>query len=197
MAKRTAWIGIISLFLLLTSLSVAAVQPAISYVSTVRDGFDELLVTTPLGNYVFSEDGGTLRSVLLTFAPYGSKVAELVAGTTTNADTLARAYLANAEFPFALLYGDTSFQYTMADPIYTDTGAILIEMRGEGGGITVLKRFQIEPDAMYTLTVEVEISSPQSQSDPTGPAVLVAADPGAAGTGTQRLSGRPAQESEG
>ncbi|MCK5827889.1 membrane protein insertase YidC, partial [Candidatus Bipolaricaulota bacterium] len=28
------------------------------------------------------------------------------------------------------------------------------------------KRFQIEPDAMYTLTAEVEISSPQSSSDP-------------------------------
>lgn len=166
MAKRTAWIGIISLFILLTTLSVAAAQPTISYVSTVRDGFDELLVTTPLGNYVFSEDGGTLRSVLLTFVPYGSKVAELVAGTTTNADTLARAYLANAEFPFALRYGDTAFQYTLADPVYTDTGAIQIEMRGEGGDIAVLKRFQIEPDAMYTLTAEIQITSSQSLSDP-------------------------------
>ncbi len=168
MAKRTAWIGIISLFLLLISLSVVATQPAISYESTVREGFDELLVTTPLGNYVFSEDGGTLRSVLLTFAPYGSTVAELVAGATTNADTLARAYLANAEFPFALRYGDVSFQYTMDEPIYTDTGAIVIEMRGEGGGITIVKRFQIEPDAMYTLTAEVEITSSQGLSEPMG-----------------------------
>lgn len=166
MAKRTAWIGILSLLLLFVSLSAVVAQPEISYVPTVRDGFDELLVTTPLGNYVFSEDGGTLRSVLLTFTPYGSKVAELVPGTTTNADTLARAYLANAEFPFTIRYGDNSFQYTLADPNYTDTGALLIEMRGEGEGITVLKRFKIEPDAMYTLTVEVEISSPQALSDP-------------------------------
>jgi YidC/Oxa1 family membrane protein insertase len=165
-AKRTAWIGIISLFLLLTSLSVVATEPTITHVSTVREGFDELLVTTPLGNYVFSEDGGSIRSVLLTFAPYGSKVAELVAGTTTNADSLGRAYLANAEFPFSLRYEDVIFDYSLSDPVYTDTGAIIIEMRGEGEGINVLKRFQIEPDALYTLTAEIEITSSQALSKP-------------------------------
>ncbi len=110
MAKRTAWIGIISLFLLLISLSVVATQPAISYESTVREGFDELLVTTPLGNYVFSEDGGTLRSVLLTFAPYGSTVAELVAGTTTkgqldheaSVEALGKVSLKNVSKPVQL-----------------------------------------------------------------------------------------------
>ena len=166
MGKRYAWIGIISLFLLLTPLYAGATEPAITHVPTERNGFDELLVTTPLGNYVFSEDGGTLRSVLLTFAPYGSKVAELVAGTTTNADTLARAYLANAEFPFDLLYEDVTFEYTLAEPVYTDTGAIVVEFRGEGGGITIVKRFQIEPDALYTLTAEVEITSSAALSDP-------------------------------
>jgi YidC/Oxa1 family membrane protein insertase len=165
-AKRIAWIGFILSVILLASLSVAATQPTITHVSTVREGFDELQVTTPLGNYVFSEDGGTIRSALLTFAPYGSKVAELVAGTTTNADTFGRVYLANAEFPFALLVGDISFDYTMAEPVYSDTGAILIELRGEGGGITVLKRFQIEADALYTLTAEIEITSSQPLSDP-------------------------------
>ena len=155
MGKRYAWIGIISLFLLLTSLCVCATEPVIAHVQADRDGFDELLVTTPLGNYVFSEDGGTLRSVLLTFAPYGSKVAELVAGTTANAETLARAYLANAEFPFDLLYEGVAFEYTLAEPTYTDTGAIIVEFQGEGGGMSVVKRFEIEPNALYTLTAEV------------------------------------------
>ncbi len=166
MGKRTAWIGIISIFLLLASLCAGATEPVITHVATERDGFDELLVTTPLGNYVFSEDGGAIKSVLLTFAPYGSKVAELVAGTTTNADTLARAYLANAEFPFDLLVEDVVFEYTLAEPVYTDTGAIVIELRGEGGGITVLKRFQIEPDALYTLMAEVEITSSEALAEP-------------------------------
>ena len=164
MGKRYAWIGIISL--LLFSLCVGATVPVITHVSAERDGFDELLVTTPLGNYVFSEDGGTLRSILLTFAPYGSDVAELIAGTTTNADTLTRAYLVNAEFPFDLLYEGVTFEYTLAEPVYTDSGAIVVELRGEGGGITVVKRFKIEPDALYTLTAELEISSGEMLSDP-------------------------------
>jgi len=162
--KRYAWIGIISLFLF--SLCVCATVPVITHVSAERDGFDELLVTTPLRNYVFSEDGGTLRSILLTFAPYGSNVAELVAGTTTNADTLSRAYLVNAEFPFDLLYEDVTFEYTLAEPVYTETGAIVVELRAEGGGITVVKRFEIEPGALYTLTAEVEISSGEMLADP-------------------------------
>jgi YidC/Oxa1 family membrane protein insertase len=164
--KRIAWIGIISFVLLLTPLLAGATEPVITHVAAVRDGFDELLVTTPLGNYVFSEDGGTIRSALLTFAPYGSSVAELVAGTTTNAETLARAYLASAEFPFDLLYEGVAFEYTLADPIYTDTGAILIEIRGEGEALSVIKRFRIEPDALYTLTAEIEITSSIGLTEP-------------------------------
>ena len=166
MGKRYAWIGIFSIVLLLTPLCFGATEPPITHVQTERDGFSEVLVTTPLGNYVFSEDGGTLRSVLLTFAPYGSEVAELVAGTTTNADTLARAYLAGAEFPFDLLYENAAFEYTLGATSYTDSGAIVIEFRGEGGGISVVKRFGIAPDALYTLTAELEITSSEALADP-------------------------------
>jgi len=165
-AKRYAWTGFLTLFLLLTSLCVVATEPIVTHELTNRDGFDELLVTTPLGNYLFSEDGGTLRSGLLTFALYGSSVAELVAGTTSNADTLARAYLANAEFPFDLLVEGVAFEYTLAEPVYTESGAIVIEFSGDGGGITVVKRFTIEPDALYTLSADVEITSSETQSAP-------------------------------
>jgi YidC/Oxa1 family membrane protein insertase len=164
-AKRYAWIGII-LILLLTPLLGNATEPTITDVMTERQGYAELLVTTPLANYVFSEDGGTLRSVLLTFAPYGSTVAELVAGTTTNAETLARAYLASAEFPFDLLLEGATFEYTLAEPTYTDTGTIIVELTGKGGGLTVVKRFTIEPDALYTLSAEVEITADESLPNP-------------------------------
>jgi len=49
-------------------------------------------VKTALASYVFSEDGGTLKSLYLYFAPYGSRVAELVPGTKTDAKTLTRQY---------------------------------------------------------------------------------------------------------
>jgi len=97
---RYGLLGILFLFL---SFSVVAAEPEVTYGwLPEREGFRELTVTTPLANYLFSEDGGTLRSVLLTFAPYGSKVEELVYGTTTDATTFARRYTADAEFPFEL-----------------------------------------------------------------------------------------------
>ena len=166
MAKRYAWTGFLTLFLILTSVCVWATVPVVTHELTTRDEFDEVLVTTPLGNYLFSEEGGTLRSGLLTFAPYGSNIAELVAGTTTNADTLARAYLASAEFPFDLQAEGVSFEYELAEPIYTETGAIVIELTGEGGGITVVKTFTIEPDDLYTLTAEVVVSSNETRDEP-------------------------------
>lgn len=166
MGKRYSWIGFLIIFLLSASLCGAAAGRAITHVQTVRDGFDELLVTTSFANYVFSEDGGTLRSVLLTFTPFGTSIAELVAGTTTNAETLRRAYLTNIEFPFDIMHADDVFEYTLAEPVYTDTGAIIVELHGEGGGISVVKRFTIEPDAMYTLTVEVEITTGETLAEP-------------------------------
>ena len=166
MGKRYAWLGLVSLLLLSTSLCAGATEPLITHVPIVRDGFNELLVTTPLANYVFSEDGGTLRSLLLQFAPYGSNVAELVAGTTTNADTLARAYLAHTEFPFDLLSAEATLTYTLAEPTYTATGAIVIQFRGEADGMSVIKRFVMEPDALYTLTAEVEITSSAALAEP-------------------------------
>jgi len=163
-AKRTTWIVLI--VCLLISLGAVATEPTITHERIERLDYAEVLVTTPLANYVFSEDGGTLRSIFVTFKPYGSEYAELVAGTTTNAETFARAYLASAEFPFELLVDGVDFEYTLAEPTYTGTGAIVVELRGEGGGLTVLKRFTIEPDALYTLSAEVEITASEAAAEP-------------------------------
>jgi len=99
--RRTSFVAVwIAALVLSCSFAAVAVEPVVTYEwLPEREGHRELSITTPLANYVFSEDGGTLTSVLLTFAPYGSKVAELVAGTTTDASTLARRYVVDAEFP--------------------------------------------------------------------------------------------------
>ena len=167
MGKRYALTGFFLIVLLFTSLCVGAAQPSVTFVQQVdADGYDELMVTTPLGNYLFSEDGGTLKSALLTFAPYGSTVSELIIGTTSDDETFGRTYVLGAEFAFDLQYEGIAFDYTLSEPVTTDTGALIIEMRGEGGGISVVKRFTIEPDALYTMTVEVEITSSEAWTDP-------------------------------
>ncbi len=166
MGRRNVRIGIILVILLAASIVACATEPKVTYLTTERNGFAELQVQTPLANYVFSEDGGTIRSVLLTFAPYGAKPAELVPGTTSDIKTLARTYYANAEFPFLLLETGTSFTYKMQDPTYDESGALIVELDGTSDAMTVVKRFTIKPDALYTLTAEVEIQATDALSDP-------------------------------
>jgi len=151
-------IGLPILLLLLLSLPLIGAEPSVSYEIAEREGFQEMLVTTPLANLLFSEDGGTLRSVLLTFAPYGSSVEELVYGTTSDASTFARRYTADAEFPFDLRGDGVTGTYTLAEPQWTETGGLIVTFTGEIDGYTVVKRFTVEPDAMYSFDVEVEIT---------------------------------------
>jgi YidC/Oxa1 family membrane protein insertase len=151
--------GLLGVLFLLLSFSAVAAEPEVTYEwLPEREGFRELIVTTPLANYLFSEDGGTLRSVLLTFAPYGSKVEELVYGTTTDATTFARRYTADAEFPFDLRGEGTEGTYALGEPEWTDLGGLVVTFTGELAGYSVVKRFSIEPDALYSMNVEVAVT---------------------------------------
>jgi YidC/Oxa1 family membrane protein insertase len=155
--KRARY-GVLSVLFLFLSLSLVAAEPEISFEIADREGFQEMIVTTPLANYLFSEDGGTLRSVLLTFAPYGSKVQELVYGTTTDATTYARRYTADAEFPFDLRGEGAEGTYTLGESEWTESGALIVTFTGKLAGYAVIKRFTIEPDALYSMDLEVEIT---------------------------------------
>lgn len=157
MAKRIHWIIILGILLLSSVWSVYAAEPVVEFEVRDRDGYQDIIVTTPLANYLFTEEGGSLRSILLTFAPYGSNVAELVAGTTSNADTFNRVYIESAEFPFELANYD-GLTYTASAPLETDEGTLILEFIGQGEGLTVAKRFTIDPEALYTIDVEVEVS---------------------------------------
>ena len=151
--------GLLGVLFLFLSFSVVAAEPEVTYGwLPEREGFRELIVTTPLANYLFSEDGGTLRSVLLTFAPYGSKVEELVYGTTTDATTFARRYTADAEFPFELRGEGVEGTYTLGEPEWTDSGGLVVTFTGELAGYSVVKRFALEPDALYSMNLEVEVT---------------------------------------
>ena len=159
MSTKPVRFALLALLLLLVSLSAIAADPEVTYEwRPEREGFRELTVTTPLANLLFSEDGGTLRSVLLTFAPYGSSVQELVYGTTSDATTFARRYTADAEFPFEFREDGAEGTYTLDEPEWTESGGLVVTFTGESAGYTVVKRFTIEPEALYSLDVEVEIT---------------------------------------
>ena len=157
--KRYGWVWIVAL-LLSCSLSTLSAEPEVTYEwRAEREGYRELMVATPLANYLFSENGGVLTSVLLTFAPYGSKVAELVTGTTSDASSLARRYTVDAEFPFAMGGAGTEGTYTIDEPTYTGDGSLLVTIRGELDAYRVEKRFEIHPEALFTIPVEIDVTS--------------------------------------
>jgi len=166
--KRACY-GLLGVLFLFVSLCAIGAEPEIVYDVVEREGFRELIVTTPLANYLFSEDGGTLKSVLLTFAPYGSKVQELIYGTTTDATTFARRYTADAEFPFDLRGEGVEGTYSLGEPEWTGSGALIVTFSGQLDGYTVIKRFTLEPDALYSINLEIEIS-PRADGADEGPA---------------------------
>ncbi|MCI2424416.1 membrane protein insertase YidC [Candidatus Acetothermia bacterium] len=120
----------------------------------------EIEVRTALSRYIFSEQGGTLRSLFLHFAPAwgrGAGRVELVAGTKTDPDTLARRYVANAIFPFTFkdngILDDTVYQ--IIDPRFVDENELRVELQGKFGDLIVIRRFTIRNDPYYTLEIEL------------------------------------------
>ena len=128
-----------------------------------REGHREIEVTTALASYVFSEDGGSLRSVFLHFASYGSAVTELVPGTKTDRPTLERQYVANTRFPFVFDIEESKTSFVLSEPITPSPDELVVEFRGTVGDLAVTKRFTIHNDPYYTINVEITVDNPSEQ----------------------------------
>ena len=160
MEKRRIALGLLGLLLCAVAVTSVAADRGVAYTIVERDGYREILVSTSLANYVFSEEGGVMKSLFLTFAPYGSTVEELVPGTKTNTETLARQYVADAEFPFLLRReGAEEGIYTLQDPTLLESGALEIAFVGEFGDLTVTKRYTFDDDAVYTVDVALIVEN--------------------------------------
>jgi len=150
---------ILGLLLAWVSLAAVAADGDLSYTISEIDGVEEIQVTTPLANYLFSEDGGVMKSLFITFAPYGSTVTELLPGTRTTADTLERQYVADAEFPFALEgEGLSEGIYELSDTVLLD-GELRIVFEGRFGETAITKTYTIRGDDVYTIDVQVDINN--------------------------------------
>ncbi len=166
MGKRR--IGLVwSVFFVLLAVSVmsTATGSGITYSRDEHDGITDIEVVTPLADYIFSEEGGVMKSLFLTFTTYGSTVVELLPGTKTDPKTLERQYVADAQFPFAIQgEGFEEGVYSLQGPERTDSGALVITFVGEFETATITKEYTIDPDAIYTieckLTVDNRTGSP-------------------------------------
>ena len=164
MGTRRIALCLLGLLVLVAVAGVAA-EREIAYTIVERDGIREILVSTSLADYALSEDGGVMTSLYLSFAPYGANVEELVPGTKTNPDTLARQYVADAEFPFALL-GDGASEgvYALEEPRRLESGAVEVAFVGAFGDATVTKRYTFHDDAVYAVDVELVVENRSAEA---------------------------------
>jgi len=166
--KRRHCIVILGVLLLFLGWSVYSAEPEITFEIKPYgedDEYQEVYVDTPLANFVLSEQFGSLKSVFLTFAPYGSNFAELVYGAQPYPEDYSRSYREGAEFPFTLMRfeaGESNpFEidgaYTMGTPALDEHGVFHVAFTGEFAGYRVEKTYTIDPNALYTLDFEIEL----------------------------------------
>jgi len=148
--------------LALSTCTGLAAQREITFEELQREGFRDIEVSTPLARILLSEQGGVVKSAFLSFAPYGSTVAELVPGTTTNVKTFGRQYAADAIFPFTVtVNGERDGLYQLVErQVDATTGVFRAVFRGTVAGLSVEKRYTIAPDAMYTVDFEIVVKNP-------------------------------------
>ncbi len=128
-------------------------------------------VKTGLVDYVFSANDGTMKSAYLYFAPYGSRVEELVPGTTTvvKDGKYERKYTAGVVFPFTVVPSPKAIQsggYTLAPPQVPSPHEFELKFIGSVAGFKITKQFIFHNDPYYDLnfTLQVENSSGKSAS---------------------------------
>ena len=172
MGNRRIVLGVLGLLLLLSAgLPVVAAAPDIALsiedVGEVPDGLMEAVVAAPVAEYIFSEEGGTLKGLYLTFAPYGSESVELVPGASRSSDGDPR-FIGSVNFPFSMTLGD------LQDGTYTldegrsgtvEPGVAQVVFEGTLGDLAITKRYTIREEEIYTIDVEILIENPGAAAE--------------------------------
>ncbi len=171
MRKYTVYslLGFVFILLIFSSVSLGR-NTSITYKIYAEGKHRDIEVKTALADYVFSEDGGTLKSVYLYFAPYGTKPTELIPGTKTSFKdgSYTRQYLANIVFPFSVqTEGTTSFgTYTLSPPKSPSPDELIVEFIGTFAGAKVTKKFVLHNEPYYTVDCTVTIENTSNKPLP-------------------------------
>jgi len=142
----------------------AAAAPPEVYVIE-RDGYQDVRVQTGLADYLFSTRGGGLRSVYLSFQPYGLPSVELIPDVETDPETFERALPGNTPYPFELSLddGDALPVYEYEGSERTDAYVALAFSRAEGA-LEIRKRYVIYNDPYYRVEFDLELRNTGSEA---------------------------------
>ena len=176
-----------------------------------REGHREITVLTKLAEYVFSTQGGVLRSTYLYFAPMGTPPIELIPDTETRLDPqslkLERSYVKGALFPFRLVVNGKptdDLEYEFSSERIDEK--LLLHFTVEVEGLQITKTFIVTENPYYTVDFSVEFvnSTASPITLPQGMQLLLGHGVGkAADTRTQirylfghRITDRPLESSD-
>lgn len=147
-------------FTSLTSLGSEHYKKPIQVKKKKRQGVTQLQIETALTNYLFSTNGGNIRSIFLHFAPYGTKRAELISATTTNPEIMNRSYLQNAVFPGTLKINgnsDKDLNYSVQVPEGTFYDKLTVTFVGTRNNLKIIKEYTIYNTPNYTLEFDLTL----------------------------------------
>lgn len=119
-------------------------------------------IRTGITNYLFSKQGGLLKSIFVHFSSFRSNKAELVPGTTTNPDTLERSYMDGIRFPGELsLEGktDKDLEYEVNIPEGKFYDSIPVTFVGRTDSLKIEKKYVIHNNPNYTVGLSLSITN--------------------------------------
>lgn len=122
----------------------------------------DLEVKTGLVSYLFSEEGGTLKSVYLYFsAPWGNPATEVLPDVTVNTKDLSRLYTQRTISPFTLTLGPVAPATLYETEILpTENPKIQkIAFVHQNENFKVQKTFTVVNDPYYTLGIELRLEN--------------------------------------
>ncbi len=127
----------------------------------------ELEVKTGLVSYIFSETGGTLRSVYLYFsAPWGNPPAEILPDVKVKPEDLSRLYAPDTTFPLSLTIGpvtpQTPYQAEILPSGDPKTQRVVFTYQNDTLKIEKAVTVINAPD--YTIRVELRIENPSAET---------------------------------
>lgn len=127
----------------------------------------ELEVKTGLVSYIFSESGGTLKSVYLYFsAPWGNPPAEILPDVKVKPEDLSRLYTAGAVFPLTLSLGSVSPEAPYQTEILPSENPKIqrVAFTHQTDTLKIAKAFTVINEPYYTVGVELRLENLSSEA---------------------------------